>query len=262
MPTGADEIARLAEWIKQSQKAIAFTGAGISTESGIDDFRSPGGLWSRHPPVMFQDFLRDPEERRRFWRMRREMLPSLLAAQPNDGHRALARLESQGRLAAVITQNIDELHQRAGSRNVVEVHGTAMKVHCLECDKRWPAAEIQTRLEAGEEDFTCDDCDGPLKSMTVSFGQDLPAAVWMQANGLTRECDLFLAIGSSLVVHPAAELPELAKRRGARLVIINRDATPADGLADIVINRPIGETMAAVMRRLDGTSLRHPAEPL
>ena len=246
----SDSISRLAAMIREAKKAIAFTGAGISTESGIDDFRSPGGVWTRHQPVMFDDFLRDPDERRRFWRMRREMLPTMLAAQPNAGHFALAKLESDGRLDGLITQNIDELHQKAGSRRVVEIHGTAMKVHCLDCDKRWPAGEIQARLDAGEEEFTCDACGGLLKSMTVSFGQGIPPAVWQEAAALARTCDLFLSIGSSLVVQPAAALPETARRRGARLVIINRDATPLDEIADLVIQTPIGHTLGSVIDHL------------
>jgi NAD-dependent deacetylase len=240
-------VVQLARWLGECRNSVAFTGAGISTESGIEDFRSPGGLWSRHTPVMFQDFVNDPVERRRFWRLRREMLPTMLAAKPNAGHLALAELETRGMLSALITQNIDELHQRAGSRKVIEIHGTAMKVHCLMCDKRWEAAEIQARLEAGEEEFVCDVCGGLLKSMTVSFGQQMPPDLMIEASQLARQCELFLAIGSSLVVYPAAGLPELAKRHGSILVIINREATPLDGMADLVINAPIGETLSAMM---------------
>jgi NAD-dependent protein deacetylase/lipoamidase len=243
------DIATLRTWISESKRGVAFTGAGISTESGIDDFRSPGGLWTRHTPVMFDDFVRDAEERKRFWRQRREMMPTLLAAKPNAGHTALARLEEEGRIRGIITQNIDELHQRAGSRRVLELHGTAMKVHCLTCDKRWACAEIQARLDAGEEELRCDACDGYLKSMTVSFGQAMPATVMMEAAQWARDCDLFIALGSSLVVYPAAELPETAKRRGARLVILNRDPTPLDEIADLVIHAPIGETMNSVVGR-------------
>jgi NAD-dependent deacetylase len=246
----ADPAAMVATWLRESKNAIAFTGAGISTESGIEDFRSPGGLWTRHQPVMFEDFVADPEERRRFWRLRREMLPTMLAAKPNAGHLALAELESRGQLPALITQNIDELHQRAGSRKVIEIHGTAMKVHCLSCDKRWPAAEIQVRLDAGEDEFVCDACGGLLKSMTVSFGQQMPPDILIEASQLARQCELFLAIGSSLVVYPAAALPELAKRHGAILVIINREPTPLDEMADLVINAPIGETLESVLRHM------------
>lgn len=243
-------IDKLAEMIRSSKRGVAFTGAGISTESGIEDFRSPGGLWTRNKPVLFQDFLADESERRRFWRMRRELIPTFLNAMPNFGHQALVELEKRGHIHAVITQNIDELHQRAGSRKVVEVHGTAMKVHCLSCDKRWPAEAIQRRLDDGEEEFICDQCGGLLKSMTVSFGQDLPTNVWNEAAALSMNCDLFISMGSSLVVHPAAALPEAAKRGGAILVIINREPTPLDSIADLVIHAGIGETMTAAMQRL------------
>lgn len=252
MDQDTNSIETLASWLAEARSTVAFTGAGISTESGIEDFRSPGGFWTRHQPVWFEDFVSDSEARRRFWRQRREMIPGMLAAKPNVGHTALAKLEHAGQLRGVITQNIDELHQRAGSRHVLEIHGTAMKVHCLSCDKRWPSEEIQKRLEAGEEEFVCDACGGLLKSMTVSFGQSLPADVMMEAMNWGKKCDLFLAIGSSLVVYPAASIPETAKRHRAKLVIINRDPTPMDGIADLVIHESIGGTMGAVMERLEG----------
>lgn len=243
-------VDQLAQWLRASRRIVAFTGAGISTESGIADFRSSGGLWSRHAPVMFDDFLNDPAERRRFWEIRREMMPSFFAATPNAGHLALAELERRGKLLGVITQNIDELHQRAGSRRVVEIHGTAMTVHCLECDKRWSARDIQSRLEAGEWDLRCDACGGLLKSRTVSFGQQMPADVMREAIQLASSGDLFIAMGSSLVVQPAAGLPVTAMQRGARVVILNRESTPLDFAAALVIRAGIGETMSAVMARL------------
>ncbi len=248
MATANDETVRkLAGWLREARKGVAFTGAGISTESGIPDFRSPGGVWSRHQPVMYQAFLADPDERLRYWQIRKESVPAFLAAEPNAGHLALARLEAAGRFAGVITQNIDELHQRAGSRRVLEVHGTAMRVHCLSCREQWPAEEIQARFEAGDETGECTQCGGLLKSMTVSFGEALPDDVWMASMQLARDCDLFLALGSSLVVYPAASLPETAKAAGARLVIINRDPTPLDGVADSAIHASIGETLSAAM---------------
>ncbi len=243
-------VEQLASWIQASRAVVAFTGAGISTESGIADFRSPGGLWSRHAPVMFDDFVNDPEERRRFWEIRREMMPSFFSAVPNAGHLALAELEQRGKLLGVITQNIDELHQRAGSRRVVEIHGTAMTVHCLACDKRWAAREIQVRLDAGEWDLRCDACGGLLKSRTVSFGQPMPADVMREAIQLASRGDLFIAMGSSLVVHPAAGLPVTAMQRGARLVIINQESTPLDFAAGLVVRAGIGETLSEVMARL------------
>jgi NAD-dependent deacetylase len=242
----------LATWLHDTRRALAFTGAGISTESGIADFRSPGGVCSRHQPVYYADFLSDAAERRRYWQIRKESVPSFLAAKPNAGHLAIAYLERAGHLLGVVTQNIDELHQRAGSRRVLELHGTAMKVHCLDCDKRYGGEEIQSRLEAGEEEPRCYDCGGILKSMTVSFGESLPDDAWMQSAQLARQCEVFLALGSSLVVQPAASLPELALRGGAKLIIVNRDPTPLDATADLVIHAPIGETMQAVMREIGG----------
>lgn len=245
--TRDEAVRRLAGWLRETRRAVAFTGAGISTESGIADFRSPGGVWSRHKPVMYQDFLDDAAERRRYWEIRRESIPQFLRAQPNAGHRALAQLEEMGILLGVITQNIDELQQRAGSKRVLEIHGTAMRVHCLSCGHRYSGEEIQARLEGGDMEPRCDDCGGILKSMTVSFGQELPGDVWMAAAQMARNAEVFLALGSSLAVQPAASLPETARRRGARLAIINRDATPLDGAADCCIHEPIGETMGAVM---------------
>lgn len=244
------DVSRLAEMLARSRRAVAFTGAGISTESGIPDFRSPGGVWSRYQPVTIQDFLANDEARRTFWRIRRESYADFSAAKPNAGHTALARLESAGRLEAIVTQNIDELHQMAGSRRVLELHGTARQVMCLSCERRWPAAEIQQRLEAGVETPTCDDCGGWLKSATVSFGQALPADVLAEATRISKRCDLFLAIGSSLVVQPAAMLPVHAKQAGAKLVIINKSETPLDDLADLLIQRSIGETFQLAMELL------------
>ncbi len=250
--TDAEEqsIRLLATGLSQARRAVAFTGAGISTESGIPDFRSPGGVWSRHAPVLYDDFLNDAAERRRYWQIRKETIPGFLAARPNAGHLALARLEAAGRLRAVITQNIDELHQRAGSRRVLELHGTAMQVQCLECDRRYTCEEVQARLEAGEQEPVCASCGGILKSMTVSFGQPLPPGVWMEAFQEARGSDLFLVLGSSLLVQPAASLPETAVRHGARLFIVNRDPTPLDALADGVVRAAIGPTMEATMKAL------------
>jgi len=241
---------RLAAMLRNAEHAVAFTGAGISTESGIPDFRSPGGVWSKNTPVMYQDFLSDPAERRRYWRMRTESMKTMLHARPNVGHELLARWEDNGRIAALITQNIDELHQRAGSRRVLELHGTAMTVGCLSCDKRWPATVIQERVIAGDEEPTCDECSGILKSLTISFGQAMPEDVMRDAKALAQDCDLFIAIGSSLVVQPAAALPAIARTCGARLAIINRDPTPLDDMADIVIRAPIGDTLTQIEYRI------------
>lgn len=243
-------ILQLADLLRSSQSIVAFTGAGISTESGIPDFRSPGGVWSKYQPVQFEDFLRHAEARRQYWTIRRESVPQFLAAQPNAGHRSLVELERCGRLQAVVTQNIDELHQRAGSQRVLEIHGTAMQAHCLDCDKRWSAASLQPQLEANELELICDACAGLLKSMTVSFGQALPADVLMESMQLARHCELMLALGSSLVVYPAADIPATAKRHGAKLVILNRDETPLDEYADLVIHAEISPVLSAAVERL------------
>ncbi len=229
---------------------MAFTGAGISTESGIPDFRSPGGVWSRHRPVMYDEFVASREARIRYWKMRIEAYRDFAQAQPNEGHRALARLEESGRLRAVITQNIDGLHQIAGSRRVIELHGTARLVSCIGCGREWPPEVVHARIEAGDEAPDCEGCGNPLKSKTISFGQMMPAEAMGEAEQLCREADLCLAIGSSLVVEPAASLPRLAKQFGAALVIINRDPTPLDEDADLVLRQSIGATLRALAANL------------
>ncbi|MCH7808605.1 MAG: NAD-dependent deacylase [Planctomycetes bacterium] len=251
-----DAVEHLADLLRNAKIGVAFTGAGISTESGIPDFRSPGGVWSKNTPVMYDDFLRSRSERVRYWKMRREMYPDFLAAKPNDGHRAIARLEQLGKLVAVVTQNIDSLHQRAGSARVVELHGTTRMVACVACGKEWEPQVIIARLDAGEEDPDCNECGSPIKSKTISFGQAMPQREMEDAHQLSTDADVYLAIGSSLVVEPAASLPRLAKSYGATLVILNKTPTPLDPIADLVIREPIGVTMRTVLQRLDpnGTS--------
>jgi len=245
-------IEKIAQLLAGSRRAIAFTGAGISTESGIADFRSPGGIWSRYQPVLFQDFLASEEARRRYWKMKREGYHELKMARPNGGHRALARLEASGKIIAIITQNIDGLHQDAGSRRVLELHGTGRYCICLSCSKRFSPDDIQARLEAGEEIPVCSHCGGLVKSATISFGQSLPADVLAEAFDLSMSTDLVLALGSSLVVEPAASIPLQAKNNGARLVIINNAETPLDRLADVVVHRVIGSTLSQVLNHLEG----------
>ncbi len=248
MSTDQNVIAKIGRLLSESKQAIAFTGAGVSTESGIADFRSPGGIWSRYQPVYYRDFLSSEEARRQYWKMKRDGYSELKMAKPNEGHRALARLEAAGILTAVITQNIDGLHQDAGSRRVLELHGTGRYCVCLDCDARYSPDEIQERLEAGVEVPHCDQCGGLLKSATISFGQPLPADVLTEAFHLSMSTDLVLALGSSLVVEPAASIPLQAKNNGARLVIINRTETPLDGLADVVVHQQIGETLGRVVK--------------
>lgn len=240
--------------LRTARRGIVFTGAGISTESGIPDFRSPGGFWSRNTPIDFSEFVTSREARVRFWKQRMEMYRDYAHAQPNDGHRAIARLEALGHFAAVVTQNIDGLHQMAGSRRVIEIHGTARKISCIGCGKEWTPEAVHAMIEAGDEAPDCDACGKPLKSMTISFGQAMPAAEMLEAAQLCRDCDVCLVVGSSLVVEPAASLPRLAASSGATLIIVNRDETPLDRWAQLVIRDPIGTTLRAVMERLRAAS--------
>ena len=240
---------RARTWIQEAGPGsiTALVGAGISTDSGIPDFRGPNGLWTRDPSAerMFtlQHYVEDPVVRRRAWQSRRDH-PAWTAL-PNDGHRALVGLERDGRLRAVVTQNIDELHQRAGqSRDrVIEIHGTVFSAECLDCGHRIPMREALDRVDAGEPDPACAACGGILKSATISFGQPLRREVLAAAVDAARRCSLFLAIGSSLQVQPAAGLCEVATGSGARLVIINADPTPYDALADVVLRARISDVL-------------------
>jgi NAD-dependent deacetylase len=232
-----------------AERIVVFSGAGISTESGIPDFRSPGGLWTRYDPrqLGFRRYVTDPGTRRLAWRLRREL--HHLEARPNPAHLACVRLAQSGRLAGVITQNIDGLHSDAGlpSELVCEVHGTGRQFVCLGCGDRGPMGEAVARVEAGEEDPACLRCGGIIKAATVSFGQNIPAEVWARAEALTAACDAFVAVGSSMVVQPAAGLPRKAKRQGATLVIVNREPTPLDELADAVLHGEAGSLLPALV---------------
>lgn len=245
------ELDPVAQWLREAQAAVAFTGAGISTESGIPDFRSPGGVWSKSQPVDFEDFLARPAARYEYWRQKAAQHRDFADAQPNRGHYALAKWEQQGRLQGVITQNIDGLHQVAGSRRVWELHGTSRYVSCLSCDSRFDAESMVERFLAQDEPPACSHCGGITKHATISFGQRLPSAVLEESILFSQRSDLFLAIGSSLVVHPAAGLPAIAIQHGARLVIVNRDPTPLDDHADAILRGSIGETLARIDASLD-----------
>lgn len=225
------------------------TGAGISTESGIPDFRGPNGVWTRDPAAqqMFtlQNYVADPELRRRSWQNRRAH--AAWTAEPNAGHIALADLERAGRLRALITQNIDGLHQRAGSQTVIELHGTLYGVECLGCGDRTEMSEALARVDAGAQDPPCLRCGGILKSATISFGQSLDTAVLRRAQEAALDCAEFFAIGTSLTVQPAAGLARLAARNGARLVIVNAEPTPYDDLAELVVREPIGQVLPGLL---------------
>ena len=240
-------VAALIEIARPARDITAFTGAGISTESGIPDYRGPGGVWERNAPPTLSDFRENLETRRQYWEERRERYPVLRDTEPNAGHLALARLQSAGRLSHVITQNIDGLHQKAGSdpERTIELHGTAHRVRCLDCGASWPADEIQTRLEL-EPLPACENCGGMLRAATVLFGQAMPEDALRRAFDVARATDLMLVVGSSLVVQPAARLPQIAVASGARLAIVNNEPTPLDSLADVVVRSSAGAVLTAL----------------
>jgi NAD-dependent deacetylase len=243
-------IERLSGLIAGSRRAVGFTGAGISTESGIPDFRSPGGLWTQNRPIPFDEFRASAAARNEAWRRKFAMEDTFRAAKPTRGHRALARLVATGKMSAIITQNIDNLHQVAGvpAERVVELHGNGTYATCLDCSTRYEIEWVRERFTAsGGTAPDCASCGGPVKSATISFGQAMPEDAMRRAEVESLQCDLFLAIGSSLVVWPAAGFPGLAKRNGARLVIINREPTDMDPEADLVIHDDIGDVLEAFL---------------
>ena len=237
--------------VAEAEAVAVLTGAGISTDSGIPDFRGPNGVWTKNPgaekSANIQNYLADPEVRKRAWRNRLDS--QAWAAEPNDGHRALVDLEQQGKLHTLITQNIDGLHQAAGSDPdlVVEVHGTIREVGCLNCGERAPMERALERVRAGEEDPECRTCGGILKSATISFGQSLVADDLGRAERAARDCDLLLAVGSTLSVHPICDVVPIAKRLGAALVIVNAEPTPFDHLADAVVRDPISHALPEII---------------
>lgn len=242
------DVTALRGMIAASDRIVVFTGAGISTESGIPDFRSPGGVWTKQTPIDFSEFMRSDAARRESWRRRFEMESILRQAAPNRGHRAVAELVRRGKARTVITQNIDGLHQDSGipDDRVIELHGNTTYAHCLECHQRYEIEDLRVDFERDRIVPHCA-CGGWVKTATVSFGQSMPVQAMQRAERETLAADLFLAIGSSLVVWPAAGFPELAKRNGARLVILNLQATGLDGIADLVLHRKIGETLGAAL---------------
>jgi len=250
MADGLDtkEVESLARLLRKAERAVVFTGAGISTESGIPDFRSPGGVWDRMPPIYFNDFVSSAEMRRETWRRRFAMEDMFAMAKPNEGHKAVAELIRQGRAAVVITQNIDNLHQASGvpAEKVIELHGNTTYATCLDCGERYEIAPLRIRFEKHGEVPECS-CGGYIKSATISFGQAMPEAAMARAQESTLEADVFLVLGSSLVVYPAAGFPLLAKRMGAKLAILNRTPTDQDKEADLVIRSGIGATLSAAL---------------
>jgi NAD-dependent deacetylase len=237
----------LKDLLAQARVVAPFTGAGISTECGIPDFRSPGGLWTKNRPIPFDEFLASQEMRNESWRRRFAMDAQFSAARPGRGHLALASLYRAGKAPAVITQNIDNLHQSSGisAEHVIELHGNNSYASCLDCGRRYELEWVRQQFTQGRERAPdCADCGGPIKTATISFGQAMPEREMRRAEQLTLDCDLFLAVGSSLVVWPAAGFPLLAKRNGARLAIINREPTEFDEIADLVVREDIGTVLS------------------
>lgn len=253
-PVDLDVVAAVAEWVTAAERVVALTGAGVSTASGIPDFRGPDGLWTRDPQAQrlasIDAYVADAEVRREVWQ--RRLADPVLEARPNPAHEALAELERRGDLHTLVTQNVDGLHQAAGSspERVVEVHGTVRQVTCLSCGRRERMTQVLARVRAGEDDPSCQDCAGLLKSATISFGQALDPAVLQAAHDAAMACDLFLAVGTSLAVYPVALLPRTACEAGARLVIVNGEPTPYDAEADVVLRADAGAVLSSLVDAL------------
>jgi NAD-dependent deacetylase len=243
-------IDRLRRLVDAAERIVFFTGAGISTESGIPDFRSPGtGLWTKITPIEFQDFVASEAVRQESWRRRFDGARSMEGAKPNVGHHAVARLTELGKTLAVITQNVDNLHQDSGvpDAKIIELHGNASYAKCLSCELRYEMADLEAQFRKHARVAPCSRCGGIIKSATISFGQAMPEAAMARAQEAVEACDLCIVVGSSLVVYPAAGFPEYAKRLGAGLAIVNREETPLDPIADVVVHEEIGPTLGHVV---------------
>jgi NAD-dependent deacetylase len=246
---GAKMTAReLGSMFRSARRVVAFTGAGMSTDSGVPDFRSPGGVWSKMKPITYQEFIGDLEKRREAWTRAFSGSAGWTGAAPNSGHFALARLVAEGKLSSIITQNVDNLHQTAETPadKVIELHGNASYATCLDCGRRYELEELSEGFVERGVLPTCDECGGVVKVATISFGQAMPEGPMRRAADEALSCDLFIVFGSSLVVYPAAELPLLAKRQGAKLVIVNREPTPQDEIADLVLHDSIGAVLDVI----------------
>jgi NAD-dependent deacetylase len=243
-------IARLGDMVEEASAIVPFTGAGISTECGIPDFRSPGGIWTKNRPIPFDEFLASQEARNESWRRRFAMQDQFGDARPGSGHRALVSLYQAGKVPAVVTQNIDNLHQASGiaPEHVVELHGNTTYALCLDCGEHYDLTWVRGRMEAANGCAPdCPGCGGFIKTAAISFGQAMPDIAMRRTQDLAQSCDLFLAIGSSLLVWPAAGFPLMAKRNGARLIIINREPTEFDDIADLVVHHDIGTVLAPLI---------------
>ena len=259
-PAGVTDAERLAELLSSAGTSgtVVFTGAGVSTESGIPDFRSPGGIWSRYAPIDYEDYLRDAEMRRESWRRGLHTYPPIAAAEPNAAHLAIAEWWRAGLLQGVVTQNIDGLHQKAGVPDaaVVELHGNAHWVGCLTCGRRFDRPSVHARVLSGDEDPACPGCGGMLKSTTISFGQSLPERAVADARRMHAAARVCLVVGSSLVVYPAASLPEVTLDAGGQLAIVNQTATHLDSFAALVARGPAGVVLGETQRLLSGARRR------
>lgn len=247
-----EESQRFKQLIDSAQRIVVFTGAGISTESGIPDFRGPNGVWKTAQPIDFSDFVASEETRKESWRRKfsdTNPLGRMDNMEPNAGHIAIAKLVALGKITHVITQNVDGLHQKSGIADdkIIELHGNANYATCLDCGKHYELADIQTAFKHNESLPYCEVCNGIIKTATISFGQAMPTHEMERAQAATLACDMFIAIGSSLVVYPAAGFPRIAKQNGADLVIINNEVTDLDPVCDIVLHYPIGETLSSVV---------------
>lgn len=249
------QIDMLRKLLTASRSTVFFTGAGVSTESGIPDFRSPGGVWTKMQPISFQDFVASEETRREAWRRRFDNHDGWVGAKPNSGHYAIAEFVGRGKATAVITQNVDNLHQISGvpEDKVIELHGNATYATCLSCHTRIELSEIEREFTSTGTVAPCSRCGGVIKSATISFGQQMPALPMRRAHEATMQCDLFIVLGSSLSVFPAADFPLRARQNGAALAIINRDSTEMDELADLVIHAGIGATLGQVTGGMDSS---------
>ncbi len=244
----AADLAPVADAVRSSRKMVVFTGAGISTESGIPDYRGPNGVWKTNRIPTVENVRTDKAGREERWEQQRRRYPEMEAREPNAGHQAIAQLERSGRVSAIVTQNIDGLHQKAGSdpEHVLELHGSSHWARCMTCGRRFPMAEIVARVAAGEQDPRCEVCGGVLRSSTILFGEALPEQTLRQAVEASSAADMMLVVGSSLAVKPAAQLPVLARRNGAGLVIVNREPTPLDDIAHAVVRGEAGPVLSTL----------------
>jgi NAD-dependent deacetylase len=247
-----DKIIRIAEKIKEGGKNVVFTGAGISTESGIPDYRSQGGIWDKFRPVYFDEFMSSKDSRVEYWRRWEELYQGITQAVPNPAHMSLARLNELGLLQAVVTQNIDGLHQASGvpDDKIVELHGNTCRIRCMSCQKISPIDGVQERLSSGDRAPQCD-CGGFLKPDTISFGQSMPAAEVEKSVIISSQCDCFLIVGSTLLVQPAAQMPVYAKNNGAFLAIVNLSETPCDSMCDVLIREKAGNVLQQIIKEVE-----------